>query len=42
MGFKQQFSITADYVDSVRKAARYFSYIICTLMLFFIIVEHDL
>lgn len=42
LGIKQDLPITADYVDSVRKAARYVSYLICALMLFLIIVEHDL
>jgi hypothetical protein len=35
------FPITADYGSAVRSMARNLSFIICFLMLFFIIVDHD-
>lgn len=34
-------SITSEYIDEIRKVARYISYGICALMIWFIIVEHD-
>lgn len=34
-------SITSEFIDEIRKVARYISYLICALMLMFIIVEHD-
>ena len=41
-GIKIPFSITSQIIDSLRKSARYCSYLICALMLLLIVVEHDM
>lgn len=33
--------ITSEFINTIRKVARYVSYVICLLMLVFIVVDHD-
>lgn len=36
-----KFEITAEYAESIRNLARNISFVICALMMFFIVVDHD-
>jgi hypothetical protein len=40
-GMSFPLSITSEYIDRIRVLARYVSYLICSLMLYMIVVEHD-
>lgn len=41
LGLSYQISITSQKIDNIRKTARWLSYLICGLMLWLIMIEHD-
>lgn len=41
MGYEIPLSITSNLINQIRVSARYVSYLICVLMLYFIFVDHD-
>ena len=40
-GKEMELSITSDFISNVRVTARYVSYLICFMMFYFILVDHD-